>query len=409
MRVHDHVTGPDALSMVRSGGELVLDLEVPLRPHREGRSAGGPCRRRQPHGRAEVCAPVRAQRGIGRLVVAQVLLAERRELRQIRDARDRGGVDARRRPPVPEEGAVLPAPANCLAESFVLEGPELGDRHQLGAGVPVVVVRRSLGIVHSIDDSTRRGYRSSMAVSRDGALALLPPPALLIGGAWVAESKEPSREHVEPATGVPLGPWLPAGPAEVDAAVSAARDALPGWRSSSPATRRRVLLELAERIEAAAPELGALLALEMGQPVRAATAGAAFAAEWFRYYAGWADKLDGAVVPDGPGCPRLRRPRALRRRRRHRPVERADPLARAEARSRVGGRQHGGRQAVGSEPVRRPRLRAAVRRGRRAGRRRERRAWRRRCGRGAVRAPRRRQDQLHRRRGGSVGRCQGRR
>src|SRR5256714_10988686 len=44
------------------------------------------------------------------------------------------------------------------------------------------------------------------------------------------------------------------------------------------------------------------MALEMGQPVRAAAAGAAYAAEWFRYYAGWADKLVGSVAPVAPGA-----------------------------------------------------------------------------------------------------------
>ena len=140
-----------------------------------------------------------------------------------------------------------------------------------------------------------------MASSRVDALALVPSAALLIGGTWTTESKEAPVEHVDPATGQPVGSWLPAGPTEVDAAVAAARDALPAWRDSEPAARRAVLLDLADRIQAAADELAALLALEMGQPVRAATAGAAFAAEWFRYYAGWADKLEGAVVPAGRG------------------------------------------------------------------------------------------------------------
>ena len=140
-----------------------------------------------------------------------------------------------------------------------------------------------------------------MVASRAEALALVPPPALLIGGTWIAESKDAPIEHLDPATGQPVGSWLPAGPAEVDAAVAAARDALPAWRATQPAARRALLLELADRIQAAADELGALAALEMGQPVRAATAGAAFAAEWFRYYAGWVDKLEGAVVPAGRG------------------------------------------------------------------------------------------------------------
>jgi aldehyde dehydrogenase (NAD+) len=43
------------------------------------------------------------------------------------------------------------------------------------------------------------------------------------------------------------------------------------------------------------------MALEMGQPFRGARAGTLHAAEWFRYYAGWADKIEGSVVPAAPG------------------------------------------------------------------------------------------------------------
>ena len=58
---------------------------------------------------------------------------------------------------------------------------------------------------------------------------------------------------------------------------------------------------LADAVERAADDLSAIQALEMGQPVRAGTAGVGLAAEWFRYYAGWADKLDGSVAPVAPG------------------------------------------------------------------------------------------------------------
>jgi acyl-CoA reductase-like NAD-dependent aldehyde dehydrogenase len=136
--------------------------------------------------------------------------------------------------------------------------------------------------------------------SRTEARGLIPAPGLFIGGEWVTASAD-VRTHTDPATGETTGPFAVAGPGEVDSAVAAAQAAFKGWRSVTPAGRRAVLLRLAELVEAAAPHLGALMALEMGQPVRAAQAGAVHAAEWFRYYAGWADKIEGAVAPAAPG------------------------------------------------------------------------------------------------------------
>ena len=140
-----------------------------------------------------------------------------------------------------------------------------------------------------------------MPVTREETVAGLPPPVLFIDGELVAPADLEPSTHVDPATGEPTGQYLAARPDEVDAAVAAAQGALPGWRTMAPPARRALLLRLADLIEASAEELGALTALEMGQPVRAAVAGAAHAAEWFRYYAGWADKLVGSVAPVAPG------------------------------------------------------------------------------------------------------------
>jgi aldehyde dehydrogenase (NAD+) len=134
------------------------------------------------------------------------------------------------------------------------------------------------------------------------AIALLPRPALLIGGESIDAATGGSWTHINPATGRRTADVPLAGPAEVDAAVTAAREAFPGWRDRAPAERRDTLARLADLIAGAADELAALQTLEMGQPYRAARAGMAGAAEWFRYYAGWADKVDGVVAPVLPGA-----------------------------------------------------------------------------------------------------------
>src|SRR5256714_10116233 len=141
----------------------------------------------------------------------------------------------------------------------------------------------------------------AVTITREQTLAVLPAPVLFIGGDFVAPADLEPSTHIDPATGEPTGAYLAGRPQEVDAAVAAARQALPGWQTIAPSARRALLLRLADLIEASAEELGALMALQMGQPVRAAAAGDGHAAEWVRYYAGWADKLVGSVAPVAPG------------------------------------------------------------------------------------------------------------
>ena len=60
---------------------------------------------------------------------------------------------------------------------------------------------------------------------------------LLIGDSWQEESSRDAYEHVNPTTGRPQKMFPLAGQREVDAAVDAARAALPAWRRRSAAVR----------------------------------------------------------------------------------------------------------------------------------------------------------------------------
>jgi aldehyde dehydrogenase (NAD+) len=139
------------------------------------------------------------------------------------------------------------------------------------------------------------------AITREVARSLVPDGRLFVDGDWLESSDGAERVHHDPATGEPLGSHQVAGRKEVDRAVTAARDAFASGALTDPLRRRALLHDLASGIDAAAEELAALMSLEMGQPLRAARAGVTHAAEWFRYYAGWADKIEGAVVPAAPG------------------------------------------------------------------------------------------------------------
>jgi aldehyde dehydrogenase (NAD+) len=107
------------------------------------------------------------------------------------------------------------------------------------------------------------------------------------GGAW---------DHIDPSTGqvdktIPL-----ADAGDVDRAVNAARTAFATWRKTPPAERRRLLLRLADLIEAHAEDFGRLCAMDNGIPIMTGGGVVGVAAEWTRYYAGWADKTHAGDV-----------------------------------------------------------------------------------------------------------------
>lgn len=86
--------------------------------------------------------------------------------------------------------------------------------------------------------------------------------------------------------------------ADVDRAVEAARKAFPAWAKLAAADRGRLLLKLADAIEARADELARLESIDTGHPLRD-TRGLDVirTAVTFRYFGGMADKVQGSVVP----------------------------------------------------------------------------------------------------------------
>jgi aldehyde dehydrogenase (NAD+) len=124
----------------------------------------------------------------------------------------------------------------------------------------------------------------------------LPKRFHVIGDGPVGGGTGGTLDHVNPATGQRAALAL-AGRDEVDAAVAAARAAFPVWSGMAPMARRYLLQQLARTLQEHADELAALSTYESGMPVRyAATMAAIGPAEWFDYYAGWADKLNGEVI-----------------------------------------------------------------------------------------------------------------
>jgi acyl-CoA reductase-like NAD-dependent aldehyde dehydrogenase len=89
---------------------------------------------------------------------------------------------------------------------------------------------------------------------------------IYVGGRWIAPTSTEVITVLDPTTTGPMGS-VPAGTsADVDAAVTAARAAFPGWSEVPPAERGRYLSGIADELERRSAELAELIALEMGMP-----------------------------------------------------------------------------------------------------------------------------------------------
>lgn len=138
-------------------------------------------------------------------------------------------------------------------------------------------------------------------VQTEGARRFLATPdrRMLIGAEWVDSLSGNRLETRNPATGELLA-TIPAGEAaDVDRAVTVAREAFEQgpWRSMLPAERARLLWKVADLIEAHLDELAELETLDQGKPLWVAKyAEIPGAIEQFRYFAGAATKLEGSTI-----------------------------------------------------------------------------------------------------------------
>jgi aldehyde dehydrogenase (NAD+) len=121
---------------------------------------------------------------------------------------------------------------------------------------------------------------------------------LFIGGMWVDGLDGASIEVRDPHDGSLLAEVAEARAADVDRAVQAAQAAFGAWRHTTAEERGRLLLKLADLIEADADELALLETRDTGHPIRD-TRGLDVprTAATFRYFGGMADKHQGSVIP----------------------------------------------------------------------------------------------------------------
>ncbi|MGH9624960.1 MAG: aldehyde dehydrogenase family protein [Bryobacteraceae bacterium] len=124
---------------------------------------------------------------------------------------------------------------------------------------------------------------------------------ILINNKWLDSVSGKTFETINPATGEVLAKIAEADAADVDLAVKAARKAFHSkapWRRMAASERGKLLNRLADLIEKNIDELATLESLDNGKPRQVAlTADLPLVIACYRYYAGWADKIQGKTIP----------------------------------------------------------------------------------------------------------------
>jgi len=127
---------------------------------------------------------------------------------------------------------------------------------------------------------------------------------MLIDGKWVDSVSGRTFETINPTTGQPIANVAEGEKTDVDKAVRAARKAFDTgpWRKMNARDRGRLIHRLADLMDENKEELAALETLDNGKPINdSRNADLPLTIDCYRYYAGWADKIEGKTIPvNGP-------------------------------------------------------------------------------------------------------------
>jgi len=126
---------------------------------------------------------------------------------------------------------------------------------------------------------------------------------LYIGGEWRDAAKGGTLKVEDPSTGEPLCEVADGRPEDGRAALDAAVAVQGAWAAHPPRERGEILRRAFEAINAQGDDLALLMTLEMGKPLAESKAEIAYAAEFFRWFAEEAVRIDGrySVAPNGKG------------------------------------------------------------------------------------------------------------
>ncbi len=122
---------------------------------------------------------------------------------------------------------------------------------------------------------------------------------LYIDGEFCDASNGETFESINPATAKPWATAAMASEADVNRAVAAAKRALydDAWAKMLPTQRGKLLFKLADLVAERAEHLGEIETTDSGKLAAETKAQSAYVADYYRYYGGLADKIQGATLP----------------------------------------------------------------------------------------------------------------
>jgi succinate-semialdehyde dehydrogenase/glutarate-semialdehyde dehydrogenase len=140
-------------------------------------------------------------------------------------------------------------------------------------------------------------------VSRETEVVRACPADLFIGGEWVKAEGGRTLAVEDPSTGESLCDVADASPADGMRALDAAVAAQADWAKHPPRERGEILRRTYELMTEQADDLALLMTLEMGKPLAESKAEIAYAAEFFRWFAEEAVRIQGdyTTAPNGKG------------------------------------------------------------------------------------------------------------
>ena len=129
------------------------------------------------------------------------------------------------------------------------------------------------------------------------------PTGLLIGGEW--SNRGATFPVLDPATEEPIAEVADGTVSDALDAVGAAHDALPGWAATPPRQRAEILRKAFELMTARSEQFARLMSAENGKSLRDARGEAAYAAEFFRWYAEEAVRIEGTLMRAPSGANKI--------------------------------------------------------------------------------------------------------
>ncbi len=120
---------------------------------------------------------------------------------------------------------------------------------------------------------------------------------LYIDGEWREGAQGRTFEVINPATGTVVGEVARAEASDLDDALAAAERAFPAWRDTSAFEKSRILMKAVALLRERAPEIGKLMAVEQGKPLKDATTEVLRVSGTLEWCAQETRRLYGRIIP----------------------------------------------------------------------------------------------------------------